>query len=171
MIQDVSIHEAMPGHYLQIAHANQNHSVLRAVLSSGPFVEGWAVYAEGHDGRCRLSSDGNPLFKLTILKMRLALDYQFAARHRHPHRGHDPRPGHGADDENGAFQQEREAAGKWTRASLGSTQLLSYFTGYSRAYGDARGGEAPAGREVRPQRPITTRCWRMARRRHGSRAS
>ncbi len=31
----------------------------------------------------------------------------------------------------GAFQQEREAAGKWTRASLGSVQLLSYFTGYS----------------------------------------
>ena len=30
----------------------------------------------------------------------------------------------------GAFQQEREAAGKWVRASLSSTQLLSYFTGY-----------------------------------------
>ncbi len=31
----------------------------------------------------------------------------------------------------GAFQQEREAAGKWTRARLGSTQLLSYFVGYT----------------------------------------
>lgn len=30
----------------------------------------------------------------------------------------------------GAFQQEREAAGKWVRASLTSVQLLSYFTGY-----------------------------------------
>ncbi|KAK0357956.1 hypothetical protein LTR94_037286, partial [Friedmanniomyces endolithicus] len=42
MIHDLSIHEAMPGHYLQIAHSNENKSVLRAVLSSGPFVEGWA---------------------------------------------------------------------------------------------------------------------------------
>ncbi len=47
MIHDLSIHEAMPGHWLQIDHSNQDKSVLRAVLSSGPFVEGWAVYAEG----------------------------------------------------------------------------------------------------------------------------
>jgi uncharacterized protein (DUF885 family) len=31
----------------------------------------------------------------------------------------------------GAFQQEREAAGKWIRANLSSVQLLSYFTGYT----------------------------------------
>ena len=31
----------------------------------------------------------------------------------------------------GAFQAEREAAGKWLRASLSSVQLLSYFTGFS----------------------------------------
>jgi uncharacterized protein (DUF885 family) len=30
----------------------------------------------------------------------------------------------------GAFQQEREAAGKWVRANLSSVQLLSYFTGF-----------------------------------------
>lgn len=30
----------------------------------------------------------------------------------------------------GAFQQESEAAGKWTRAQLSSVQLLSYFTGF-----------------------------------------
>ncbi|MDB5697864.1 MAG: hypothetical protein JWN69_668, partial [Alphaproteobacteria bacterium] len=47
MIHDLSIHEAMPGHYVQIAHSNENGSLLRAVLSSGSFVEGWAVYAEG----------------------------------------------------------------------------------------------------------------------------
>jgi uncharacterized protein (DUF885 family) len=129
MIQDVSIHEAMPGHYLQIAHANQNHSVLRAVLSSGPFVEGWAVYAEGMMSDAGYM-DGNPLFKLTILKMRLRsitnslLDIGIHTE------------GMTRDQAmelmmKGAFQQEREAAGKWTRASLGSTQLLSYFTGYT----------------------------------------
>ncbi|MEN2787380.1 DUF885 domain-containing protein [Sphingomonas qilianensis] len=129
MIQDLSIHEAMPGHYLQIAHGNQYKSVLRAVLSSGPFVEGWAVYAEG----MMMDADymnGDPLFKLTVLKMRLRsitnslLDIGIQTE--------------GLSREQamqmmmqGAFQQEREAAGKWVRASLGSTQLLSYFTGYA----------------------------------------
>ncbi|QNA84628.1 DUF885 domain-containing protein [Sphingomonas sp. So64.6b] len=129
MIQELSIHEAMPGHYLQIAHANRNKSVLRAVLSSGPFVEGWAVYAEGMMADANYM-DGDPLFKLTVLKMRLRsitnslLDIGIQTE------------GMTRDQAmtlmtKGAFQQEREAAGKWTRASLGSTQLLSYFTGYS----------------------------------------
>jgi uncharacterized protein (DUF885 family) len=45
MIADLTVHEAMPGHYLQLDHANQNKSVLRALLSSGPFVEGWRFMA------------------------------------------------------------------------------------------------------------------------------
>ena len=45
-IAELTIHEAMPGHYLQIAHSNRYPSVLRALLASGPFVEGWAVYSE-----------------------------------------------------------------------------------------------------------------------------
>jgi uncharacterized protein (DUF885 family) len=129
MIHDLSIHEAMPGHYLQLFHANSSKSVLRAVLSSGPFVEGWAVYAEG------MMADegylgGDPLFKLTVLKMRLRsitnslLDIGIHTE------------GMTRDEAmklmmRTAFQQEREAAGKWVRASLGSTQLLSYFTGFS----------------------------------------
>ncbi|MBN8499551.1 MAG: DUF885 domain-containing protein, partial [Sphingomonadales bacterium] len=47
MIHDLSIHEAMPGHYLQLDHSNRTDNPLRAMLWSGPFVEGWAVYAEG----------------------------------------------------------------------------------------------------------------------------
>ena len=42
----LTIHEAVPGHYVQLAAANRNPSKLRAVLESGSFVEGWAVYAE-----------------------------------------------------------------------------------------------------------------------------
>ncbi|MDQ2762718.1 MAG: DUF885 domain-containing protein [Pseudomonadota bacterium] len=129
MIHDLSIHEAMPGHYLQIAHGNQYKSVLRAVLGSGPFVEGWAVYAEGMMMDQGYMND-DPLFKLTVLKMRLRsitnslLDIGIQTE--------------GLTREQamtmmmtGAFQQEREASGKWVRASLGSTQLLSYFTGFS----------------------------------------
>lgn len=128
MIHDLSIHEAMPGHYLQIAHANQNKDTLRAVLGSGPFVEGWAVYAE------RLMADngylnGDPLFRLTVLKMRLRsitntlLDIGIQTEGMTREQAMELMM-------KGAFQQEREAAGKWVRAQLSSTQLLSYFTGY-----------------------------------------
>lgn len=128
MIHDLSIHEAMPGHYLQLDHANRNPSVLRAYLGSGPFIEGWAVYAEGvmkDEGYL----GGDPLFQLTVLKMRLRsvtntlLDIGIHTE------------GMTRDQAmelmmKGAFQQEREAAGKWVRANLSSVQLLSYFTGY-----------------------------------------
>ena len=128
MIHDLSIHEAMPGHYLQIAHSNQDKSTLRAVLGSGPFVEGWAVYAE------RLMADngyhdGDPLFRLTVLKMRLRsitntlLDIGIQTEGMTREQAMELMM-------KGAFQQEREAAGKWVRAQLSSTQLLSYFTGY-----------------------------------------
>ncbi len=129
MLHDLSIHEAMPGHYLQIAHSNENRSVLRAVLSSGPFVEGWAVYAEGVMADADYL-DGDPLFKLTVLKMRMRsitnalLDIGIHTDGLTEATAMDMMM-------RGAFQQEREAAGKWTRARLGSTQLPSYFVGYS----------------------------------------
>ena len=128
MIHDLSIHEAMPGHYLQLDHSNRNDDALRAMLWSGPFVEGWAVYAEGvmkDEGYL----GGDPLFKLTVLKMRLRsvtntlLDIGIQTEGMTREQAMDLMM-------QGAFQQEREAAGKWTRASLSSVQLLSYFTGY-----------------------------------------
>ena len=128
MIHDLSIHEAMPGHYLQLAHANKFPGTLRAVLGSGPFVEGWAVYGEAlmmEHGY--LAND--PLYQLTVLKMRLRsvtntlLDIGI-------HTEGMTRDQAMALMMQTAFQQEREAAGKWTRASLSSVQLLSYFTGY-----------------------------------------
>jgi uncharacterized protein (DUF885 family) len=145
MIHDLSIHEAMPGHYLQLDHANRSPSVLRATLGSGPFVEGWAVYAEGvmkDEGYL----GGDPLFALTVLKMRLRsitntlLDIGIQTEGMTRDEAMDLMM-------HGAFQQEREAAGKWTRASLSSVQLLSYFTGYEehralRAEAQRRWGKA-----------------------------
>ncbi|WP_375391304.1 DUF885 domain-containing protein [uncultured Sphingomonas sp.] len=127
MIQDLAVHEAMPGHYLQLAHANAGQSTLRATLASGSFIEGWAVYAEG----MMADADylGDPLFRLTVLKMRLRsitntlLDIGIHAEGMTEAQAM-------ALMTRGAFQQEREAAGKWTRARLSSTQLLNYFTGY-----------------------------------------
>ncbi len=129
MIQDLAIHEAMPGHYLQLAHANAGGSPLRAVLASGPFVEGWAVYAEGMMADQGYKS-GDELLKLTVLKMRLRsitntlLDIGIHAEGMTEAQAMELMT-------RTAFQQEREAAGKWTRARLSSTQLLSYFTGFS----------------------------------------
>jgi uncharacterized protein (DUF885 family) len=129
MLNDLVVHEAMPGHYLQLFHANQDKSVLRALLQSGPFVEGWAVYGEG------MMADegfmgGDPLFRLTVLKMRLRsvtntlLDIAIQTEEMSRDQAMQLMT-------KGAFQQEREAAGKWVRASLSSVQLLSYFSGYA----------------------------------------
>jgi uncharacterized protein (DUF885 family) len=129
MIHDLTVHEAMPGHYLQGFHANRTQSLLRALLASGPFVEGWAVYGEGMMADAGYL-DGDPLFKLTVLKMRLRsianalLDIGIQTEGMTREEAMELMT-------RGAFQQESEAAGKWTRASLGSTQLPSYFVGYS----------------------------------------
>ncbi|MEJ2514810.1 MAG: DUF885 domain-containing protein [Gammaproteobacteria bacterium] len=127
-IQDLTIHEAMPGHYLQLAHSNRYPSVLRSVLWSGPFVEGWAVYAE----RVMIDNgylDFDPLMRLTNLKWYLrAVTNAIIDQAIHVD---------GMDREaamelmvEGGFQEEREAAGKWIRAQLTSAQLSTYFVGY-----------------------------------------
>jgi len=126
-IYDLTIHEAMPGHYLQLMHANRYDSPLRAVLASGSFIEGWAVYAEGmmvEEGFL----DHDPLMHLVQLKWYLRsignaiLDQavhvdglsQEEALHLLTH---------------DTFQQEREAAGKWVRVQLTAAQLPTYFVG------------------------------------------
>ena len=127
-IANLTIHEAMPGHYLQIAHSNQYPSVLRAMLGSGPFVEGWAVYME------RVMEEqgfraGDPLMRLVQLKwyLRAATNaIMDSALHV---------DGMSQDEAmklmtQTGFQEEREAAGKWVRAQLSSTQLSTYFVGY-----------------------------------------
>jgi uncharacterized protein (DUF885 family) len=127
-LQNLTLHEAVPGHYLQIAHSNRHPSSLRAVLWSGPFVEGWAVYAE----RVMIDAgypDRDPLMRLINLKWYLrAVTNAIIDQAIHV-------DGMSRDAAmklmiEGGFQEEREAAGKWTRAQLTSTQLSTYFVGY-----------------------------------------
>jgi uncharacterized protein (DUF885 family) len=143
MIDDVTVHEAMPGHYLQLAHANAGQTPLRAVLASGSFIEGWAVYAEGQMADAGYRKD-DPLFRLTMLKMRLRsitnalIDIGIQTESMGPDAAI-------ALMTKQAFQQEREAEGKWTRARLTSAQLPTYFVGYSehselRRDAEVRGG-------------------------------
>ncbi len=127
-IQDLTIHEGVPGHYLQIAHSNRYPSTIRSLLWSGPFVEGWAVYAE----RVMIDEgylDYDPLMRLINLKWYLrAITNAIMDSAIHVD---------GMTREEamklmieGGFQEEREAAGKWVRAQLTSAQLSTYFVGY-----------------------------------------
>jgi uncharacterized protein (DUF885 family) len=127
MMHLLSIHEAMPGHYLEGVHSAKHPSLLRAVLRSGLFAEGWAVYteqlltAEGY-------LDSDPLFRLVQGKFYLrAIANAILDQGVHVD---------GWNREQAmdlmvrqTFQQEREAAGKWVRAQLTSAQLPTYFVG------------------------------------------
>ena len=126
-MHDLSMHEAIPGHYLQLAHSNQYPSTLRAILSSGTFVEGWAVYSE----RVMVDAgylDGDDRMRLINLKWYLrGITNAMIDPAIHVD---------GMTEEEamrlmieGGFQEEREAAGKWTRAQLTSVQLNTYFVG------------------------------------------
>ncbi|MFQ6128675.1 MAG: DUF885 domain-containing protein [Thermoplasmata archaeon] len=45
-IGNTSVHEAYPGHHLQLACSNLNPSIVRAMTSANETVEGWAHYCE-----------------------------------------------------------------------------------------------------------------------------
>jgi uncharacterized protein (DUF885 family) len=127
MLADLTVHEAMPGHYLQLMHANRFASDVRAVFSSGAFVEGWAVYSEWLMAK---NGFGGPRVRLMRQKMVLRLSANAILDHEiHA----------GAMDEKAAlalmtgeaFQEEGEAVGKWRRARLTSAQLTTYYFGFS----------------------------------------
>jgi len=127
-IANLTIHEAMPGHYLQLAHSNRYPSTLRAMLGSGPFIEGWAVYAERvmqEQGYL----DGDPLMQLVQLKWYLRSITNVIMDSAIHVDGMERDEAMQLMVETG-FQEEREAAGKWVRAQLSSAQLSTYFVGY-----------------------------------------
>lgn len=127
----LTIHEALPGHYIQFEHANslqpESRRLLRNLLGNGAYVEGWAEYIaqvmmdEGF-------LDNNPKFRMVMRKIRLRvisnaiLDVKMQTMNM-------------SDDEamrlmtEEAFQTEAEAKGKLRRAKLSSTQLPTYYVG------------------------------------------
>ncbi|HKC58916.1 MAG TPA: DUF885 domain-containing protein [Myxococcales bacterium] len=127
MLQDLTIHEAMPGHYLQLAHANRFRAptLVRGVIFSGTFVEGWATYAE------QLMADagyGGPEVRMQQLKMRLRMILNAIIDQKIHTAGMSEQEAI-ARMMNDAFQEEGEAVGKWKRAQLTSTQLSTYYVG------------------------------------------
>ncbi len=127
MLQDLTVHEAIPGHYLQLAHSNslQAPTMVRSIFSSGTFIEGWAVYAE----QVMVERGfGGARFKMQQLKMltraviNAVLDQKIHAGSMTEQEAMDMMMGQG-------FQEDGEAAGKWIRAQLTSAQLSTYFVG------------------------------------------
>jgi uncharacterized protein (DUF885 family) len=129
MLQILNIHEAIPGHYAQLAYANRSPSLVKSLFGNGAMVEGWAVYGE----RMMLESgygDNAPEMWLMWSKWNLRsvtntiLDYSVHVLGMNQDQALDMLLRQ-------AFQTPQEAAEKWRRAQLSSVQLTSYFSGYS----------------------------------------
>jgi uncharacterized protein (DUF885 family) len=156
MVSNLTVHEAMPGHYLQQAHARRYRGSTRsrAVARSGPFIEGWAVYAE--QAVADREYGGAP-FRLHQLKLQLRMVIN-AILDQLVH-CEDMTEGEAmALMTQRGFQEEGEAAGKWRRAVLTSTQLSTYFVGWTEVAAIA--AARPAGRSEKE--------WHDAMLGHGS---
>ncbi len=127
MLQDLTIHEAMPGHFLQGAHSNEFKAptLVRAIFQSGTMVEGWACY--GEQVMAELGY-GGPEVRMQQLKMRLRLIINAIIDQKIHTAGMTEKE---ALDlmMNEGFQEEGEAVAKWRRARLTSAQLSTYFVG------------------------------------------
>ena len=144
MMRNLTVHEAMPGHFLQIAHSRRyaGSTRVRALARSGPFIEGWAVYAE--QIMASHGFGGLPI-RLHQLKMQLRMTINAILDQAVHCDGMTEGEAMALMTQRG-FQEDGEAAGKWRRALLTSTQLSTYFVGYHEvaAIGTARpDGVAP----------------------------
>ncbi len=136
LLHNLSVHEGIPGHVLQLAHARRCRPAtpVRTAWWSGPFVEGWAVYAEGvvidhgYDGMG--GPHGALALALQRTKMLLRTTINAVLDVRVHTRGLDEADAMRLMLERG-FQEEGEAAGKWRRALLTHAQLSTYYVGFT----------------------------------------
>jgi uncharacterized protein (DUF885 family) len=129
MLPVLNIHEAIPGHYVQLVYANRSPSLIKSIFGNGAMIEGWAVYAEramlesGYGehraeawlvySKWNLRSVCNTIldYGVHVLGMTQAEAMDLLTRQ--------------------AFQTEAEATEKWRRVQLTNVQLTSYFSGYA----------------------------------------
>jgi uncharacterized protein (DUF885 family) len=127
MLRLLTIHEAVPGHYLQGVYANRCPSLVRAIFGSGLYHEGWAVYITQVMMDVGYGED-DPALLLTHWKfyLRSITNAIIDARiHCDGMTGEEAI----ALMVDGGFQEEAEARAKYDRARLSSTQLSTYFAG------------------------------------------
>jgi uncharacterized protein (DUF885 family) len=131
-LQQLTIHEAMPGHWVQLEYANDVQPVTRRLLrnlfANGPYVEGWGVYAQQIMQDAGYLDDSKPL-RLTFYKQMLRvlantiLDVRLQTM--------------GMTDQQAldlmirdTYQEKEEATAKLQRAQLSSCQLPTYYAGW-----------------------------------------
>jgi len=131
-MQHLTVHEAMPGHYVQAEYANaivpRSRRLLRSLFGNGPYIEGWAVYAQQLMAEQGYQSD-TPGYRLTLAKQMLRvlantiLDVKLQTQNMTDQEALDLITKQ-------AFQEGEEAAAKLQRAKLSSCQLPTYYVGF-----------------------------------------
>jgi uncharacterized protein (DUF885 family) len=146
MLNDLTVHEAMPGHYLQLGIAAKGRypTLVRGLINSGSFVEGWATYSE------QIMADagfGGPGTKMQALKMHLRLLINAILDQKiHTANMSEAEAMKLMMDE--GYQEEGEAAGKWRRAEQSAGQLSTYFVGNQEINALARDIKARKGGDM-----------------------
>ncbi len=128
MLQILCIHEAIPGHYVQLVYANKAPSMIKSIFSNTAMVEGWAVYSEqmmldnGYDNfepemllmwyKWNLRSSCNTILDYSVHCLNMPKQQAITLLTHE------------------AFQEQAEAEGKWHRVSVTSVQMDSYYTGF-----------------------------------------
>lgn len=128
ILQILNIHEAVPGHYIQLIYSNNSPSIIKSVFQNGAMIEGWAVYGElmmlenGYGNnepemwlmyyKWNLRAVCNTILDISVHTKDMSMEHALDLLTRE------------------AFQQQAEAEGKWKRVSATSVQLCSYYTGF-----------------------------------------
>ncbi|HUM51147.1 MAG TPA: DUF885 domain-containing protein [Chitinophagales bacterium] len=128
VLQILNIHEAIPGHYVQLMYSNQSPSIIKSVFQNSTMIEGWAVYSElmmlenGYGNnepemwllyyKWNLRSTCNTILDISVHTKNMSETDAMDLLVRQ------------------AFQQKTEAEGKWHRVQVTNVQLDCYFTGF-----------------------------------------
>lgn len=128
VLQILNIHEAIPGHYVQLVYSNKSPSIIKSILGNGAMIEGWAVYSElmmlenGYGNnedemwllyyKWNLRSVCNTILDISVHTKEMSKEDAMDLLVKQ------------------AFQQQTEAEGKWHRVQVTNVQLCSYFTGF-----------------------------------------
>jgi uncharacterized protein (DUF885 family) len=131
-MQHLTVHEAMPGHYVQGEYANEvqprSRRLLRNIFGNGPYVEGWAVYSQQLMAEQGYLGD-TPGYRLTLQKQLLRvlantiLDVRLQTMRMTDQEALDLMT-------KNTYQETEEATAKLQRAKLSSCQLPTYYAGY-----------------------------------------
>jgi uncharacterized protein (DUF885 family) len=128
----LTIHEAMPGHYVQMEYANdvqpRSRRLMRSVFGNGPYIEGWGQYATQimiDEGLL----ENAPELRLTFQKEELRvlanaiIDIRLQTNRMTDEQAIELMMSQ-------TFQEKEEATAKLRRAKLSSAQLPMYLVGW-----------------------------------------